>query len=91
VSRCHTLTLLLLLLLLLLLVLLQAPGYIVTEINREFFSTPRGDKVIAKIPQGRVGQPADLDGILLLMASGAGSFMTGSVVNVDGGHLVSNL
>eukprot|EP00611_Tribonema_gayanum_P025205 TRINITY_DN5691_c0_g1_i1.p1 TRINITY_DN5691_c0_g1~~TRINITY_DN5691_c0_g1_i1.p1 ORF type:complete len:267 (-),score=83.93 TRINITY_DN5691_c0_g1_i1:415-1215(-) len=68
-----------------------APGYIVTDMNRDFFESDQAQRVIAKIPQRRTGAPEDLDGILLLMASEAGGFMTGSIVNVDGGHLVSNL
>ncbi|WP_327197025.1 SDR family oxidoreductase [Paraburkholderia dioscoreae] len=39
----------------------------------------------------RLGKPAELDGPILLLASGASSFMTGSVVTVDGGHLISSL
>ena len=68
-----------------------APGYIETDMNREFFSTPAGQSVLKRIPQRRIGQPADLDGALLLLASDASSYMTGSVLVVDGGHLVSSL
>ncbi|WP_159718226.1 SDR family NAD(P)-dependent oxidoreductase [Geminicoccus flavidas] len=68
-----------------------APGYIETDINRDFFATERGKALIARIPQRRLGQQEDLDGPLLLLASDASRFMTGSVVAVDGGHLVSSL
>ena len=68
-----------------------APGYIVTEINQEFFATEAGQAVIKRIPVRRIGKPSDLDGALLLLASDAGSFMTGSVVVVDGGHVVNSL
>jgi NAD(P)-dependent dehydrogenase (short-subunit alcohol dehydrogenase family) len=68
-----------------------APGYIETEINSDFFKTEQGAALIKRIPQRRIGRETDLDGALLLLASDASSFMTGSVVTVDGGHLVSGL
>lgn len=68
-----------------------APGYIETDINREFFSTDTGKAMIKRIPQRHLGKDSDLDGALLLLASSASNFMTGSVVTVDGGHLVSSL
>ncbi len=68
-----------------------APGYVETELNREFWTTPAGRKVIERVPQRRLGRPADLDGPLLLLASDAGAFMTGSVLVVDGGHTVASL
>ena len=67
------------------------PGYIETELNSDFWKTPGGQKLIERIPQRRIGQPEHLDGALLLLASEAGSFMTGSVLTVDGGHTVSSL
>ncbi len=63
-----------------------APGYVLTEINQDFFASPQAEKFIREIPQRRIADPHELDGILLLLASSAGSFMTGSVVTVDGGH-----
>jgi NAD(P)-dependent dehydrogenase (short-subunit alcohol dehydrogenase family) len=68
-----------------------APGYIETEINRDFWPTPAGQRLVARIPQRRIGQPADLDGALLLLASDAGAFMTGTTITVDGGHTVTSL
>jgi NAD(P)-dependent dehydrogenase (short-subunit alcohol dehydrogenase family) len=67
------------------------PGYIETEMNSDFWKTPGGQRLIERIPQRRIGQPEHLDGALLLLASEAGSFMTGSVLTVDGGHTVSSL
>lgn len=66
-----------------------APGYILTEINREFFESGAGDHMIKTIPQRRIGDPCDLDGVLLLLASRkAGAFMTGTTVIVDGGQVL---
>ena len=67
------------------------PGYIETEMNSDFWKTPGGQRLIERIPQRRIGRPEHLDGALLLLASEAGSFMTGSVVTVDGGHTVNSL
>ena len=67
------------------------PGYIETEMNSDFWKTPAGQRLIERIPQRRIGKPEHLDGALLLLASEAGSFMTGSIVTVDGGHTVNSL
>lgn len=67
------------------------PGYIETDINREFFASEAGQQLIKRIPQRRLGMPQELDGALLLLASAAGSYITGSSIEVDGGHLVSSL
>ncbi|NOK20008.1 SDR family NAD(P)-dependent oxidoreductase [Corallococcus carmarthensis] len=68
-----------------------APGYIETDFNRAFFETDAGRKLISRIPMRRLGSMQELDGPLLLLASDAGSFMSGSVLEVDGGHLCSTL
>ena len=68
-----------------------APGYILTEINQDFFNTDEGKSYIGKIPMKRLGLENELDGALLLLASNASSFMTGSVITVDGGHVVNPL
>lgn len=67
------------------------PGYIETDINRDFFATEAGLNLIKRIPQRRLGKPEELDGALLLLASTAGSYITGATIEVDGGHLVSSL
>jgi len=68
-----------------------APGYILTEINDDFFKTEEGQSYIKSIPMNRLGLESELDGLLLLLASDASSFMTGSIIPVDGGHLVNPL
>jgi len=70
-----------------------APGYFVTELNDDFFQSDAGagKALIKRVPQRRLGQLSELDGPLLLLISNAGSFMTGSVLTVDGGHMVSGL
>ena len=66
-----------------------APGYIDTEMNHEFWATPAGEKLTKRIPQRRIGAESDLDGAILLLASQASRYMTGSVVTVDGGFLLT--
>lgn len=68
-----------------------APGYIDTELNREFWKTDAGIALIKRIPQRRLGHLTDLDGPLLLLCSDASRYMTGSVIAVDGGHLINTL
>ncbi len=63
-----------------------APGYIETDINRDFLHSNAGERVKSRIPQRRFGQPEDLDGTLLLLASDASRYMTGSVLVLDGGQ-----
>jgi NAD(P)-dependent dehydrogenase (short-subunit alcohol dehydrogenase family) len=67
------------------------PGYIVTDLNREFLSSELGDKLRSRIPTRRFGELDDLNGPLLLLASDAGKAMSGSCLVVDSGHLVSSL
>jgi 3-oxoacyl-[acyl-carrier protein] reductase len=67
-----------------------APGYIVTEINREFLETgAAGERIKKRIPQRRFGTPEDLDGALLLLASDASRYMTGSIIVLDGGLMLT--
>jgi NAD(P)-dependent dehydrogenase (short-subunit alcohol dehydrogenase family) len=66
-----------------------APGYFSTEINADFLESEAGRRLLSRVPMGRAGNLAELDGPLLLLASDAGAFMTGSVITVDGGHLLA--
>ncbi|MDP3602186.1 MAG: SDR family oxidoreductase [Bosea sp. (in: a-proteobacteria)] len=65
-----------------------APGYIVTDINRDFFDSEAGEALTKRIPTRRIGDPADLDGPLLLLCSEAGSYINGVNLYVDGGRSV---
>jgi NAD(P)-dependent dehydrogenase (short-subunit alcohol dehydrogenase family) len=67
------------------------PGYIETDLNQDFFASEAGQAMVKRIPQRRLGRPEDLDGALLLLCSDAGSYITGTTLAVDGGHLVSTL
>lgn len=62
-----------------------APGYIETELNSQFFASKKGKKFLAGFLKKRLGKPSDLDGVLLLLASGASDFITGAVFDVDDG------
>lgn len=67
------------------------PGYFQTEMSRDWLSTEDGRALQARIPQGRAGEMEELNGPLLLLASDAGSHMTGSAIVIDGGHVLSDL
>lgn len=66
-----------------------APGYVPTEINADFLASVAGKKMLSRFPMQRAGRLDELDGPLLLLASDAGSYMTGSIIVVDGGTLLS--
>lgn len=67
------------------------PGYFRTELNQAALDSPRGEELVRRVPMRRIGRMDELDGALLLLASDAGSFITGSALVVDGGHLCSSL
>jgi NAD(P)-dependent dehydrogenase (short-subunit alcohol dehydrogenase family) len=62
-----------------------APGYISTELNTDYLDSPHGRAMLQRLPQRRLGEPDELSGALLLLASNASSYITGSVITVDGG------
>ena len=67
------------------------PGYVITNLNRDFLTSELGEKLRMRIPSRKFSELSDLDGPLLLLASDAGAAMSGSTVAVDGAHLVSGL
>lgn len=68
-----------------------SPGYFATDLNREFLASEAGETMRKRIAMRRFGNFSDLDGALLLLASDASRFMTGSDIIVDGGHLLYSL
>ncbi len=68
-----------------------APGFFIGEQNKSLLIspdgglTPRGEKIIEHTPMGRFGVPADMDGVLLFLCSDMSKFVTGVIINVDGG------
>lgn len=66
-----------------------APGWIATDLNRDYLMSDRGAALKREIPLGRFGEERDLAGVLLLLASDAGRYMTGATVVVDGGQLLA--
>lgn len=68
-----------------------SPGYYKTAINDDYLDSEQGDKMRKRIAMRRFGEYHELDGALLLLASDAGSYMTGTTIVVDGGHLLMPL
>lgn len=66
-----------------------APGWFVTEMNDDYLASEAGAAIKREIPMGRFGNAGDLDGALLLLASDAGSYITGATIVVDGGQVVA--
>ena len=65
-----------------------APGWFSTEINTDYLASPAGQALLKSNPMRRFGEEGDLDGALLLLASAAGGYITGTTLTVDGGHLL---
>ena len=61
------------------------PGYIETEINREYFQSEGGQKLIDMLPRKRIGHPEDLDGLLLLLSADESRFINGAIITADDG------
>jgi NAD(P)-dependent dehydrogenase (short-subunit alcohol dehydrogenase family) len=61
------------------------PGYIETGMNREYWATEGGKKLISILPRKRVGQPSDLDGLIVYLASDGAHFVNGAIIPADDG------
>jgi NAD(P)-dependent dehydrogenase (short-subunit alcohol dehydrogenase family) len=67
------------------------PGYVLTDLNRDYFAGEHGQAMIKRVPLRRLGTPEGLTGPLLLLASEAGAHMNGAVLVVDDGHSINSL
>jgi len=64
------------------------PGYIDTEINHHHWNTEQGKKLMATLPRKRVGQPQDLDALIVMLASDQSHFINGAIIAADDGFAV---
>jgi NAD(P)-dependent dehydrogenase (short-subunit alcohol dehydrogenase family) len=64
------------------------PGYIDTEINHSHWQTEQGQKLVAMLPRKRVGQPQDLDALIVMLASDQSHFVNGAVIAADDGFAI---
>ena len=62
------------------------PGYMETEMTKPLLAEPVSKRVLDHIPAGRWGQPEDLAGVVVFLASGAAGYITGQTISVDGGY-----
>ena len=68
-----------------------APGYMRSDINKDFIDSDMSNDMINRIPMRRVGDFSEMDGPLLLLVSDAGSYITGETIIADGGHLLREI
>lgn len=68
-----------------------APGWFVTDFNRDLLETEVGRQIMSRIPLGRTGEIPEIEGPLLLLASNASNFMTGTILAVDGGYATNQI
>jgi NAD(P)-dependent dehydrogenase (short-subunit alcohol dehydrogenase family) len=64
------------------------PGYIDTEINHDQWATEQGQKLISTLPRKRVGQPRDLDAVLMMLCANESHFVNGAVIQADDGYAI---
>lgn len=65
------------------------PGYIRTEINQDHWDTEQGQKLLAMLPRKRLGTPADLDSLLLMLVAEESQFINGAIITADDGLSVA--
>ena len=65
-----------------------APGFLHTDLVADYYATPQGKADLANLPLGRAGELSELNGTILLLASNAASYMSGSIVTADAAHSV---
>lgn len=64
------------------------PGYIDTEINHHVWNTDAGQKMVQAMPRKRVGQPADLNAVLMMLCANESHFVNGAVISADDGQAI---
>lgn len=65
-----------------------APGYMATALNTAIINDPvRSKEILDRIPARRWGQPGDMKGAVIFLASGASDYLNGAIIPVDGGFL----
>jgi NAD(P)-dependent dehydrogenase (short-subunit alcohol dehydrogenase family) len=68
-----------------------APGFVLTDMNRDKMSAERKERAVTRTPMGRFGETGDMAGAAVYLASDAASFVTGETIRVDGGFLAAGL
>ena len=68
-----------------------APGFVMTDLNRDKMSAERKALALARTPMGRFGETGDLAGAAIYLASPAAAYVTGETIRVDGGFLATGL
>jgi NAD(P)-dependent dehydrogenase (short-subunit alcohol dehydrogenase family) len=67
------------------------PGFFLTEMTEMLFNSPQGNAFLASAPLGRPGDMDEISSPFLLLASDAGSYLTGVALPVDGGQCIGNM
>lgn len=62
-----------------------------TNINRDYIASDLGKTELAGVPMKRAADLSEMEGVLLLLASNASSYMSGSIINIDGGYAIEKL
>jgi NAD(P)-dependent dehydrogenase (short-subunit alcohol dehydrogenase family) len=68
-----------------------SPGFFMTALNRERMPSERKETAIRRTPMGRFGELPELAQAAVYLASPGASFVTGAIINVDGGYLASGI